>query len=85
MPVDNPVVVRRRSPGDKVRIACDACVVGSGAAVVDRYGQSRVRQTRWIRGRYRRTVDDVRQGVCLADRVARCAWAIELHNSPSEN
>ena len=55
-----------------------------GAAVVDRYGQPGVRQTRWIKGLYQLTVDDVRQGVRFDDAVARCAWGIELHNSPSE-
>ena len=55
-----------------------------GAAVVDRYGQPGVRQTRWIRGRYQLSADDVRRGVAFDDRVARCAWGIELHNSPSE-
>ena len=55
-----------------------------GRAVVDRYGQPGVRQTRWIQGRYQLTVDDVRAGRRFDDRVARCAWGIELHNSPSD-
>jgi len=55
-----------------------------GRAVVDHYGQPGVRQTRWIKGRYQLTADDVRQGIRFDDRVARCAWGIELHNSPSD-
>jgi hypothetical protein len=54
------------------------------AAVVDRYGQPGIRQTRWIKGLYQLTADDVRQGVRFDDRVARCAWGIELHNSPGD-
>jgi len=55
-----------------------------GAATIDRYGQPGVRQTRWIKGVYQLAADDVRQGVRFDDRVARCAWGIELHNSPGE-
>ncbi len=55
-----------------------------GAATIDRYGQPGVRQTRWIKGLYQLTADDVRNGVRFDDRVARCAWGIELHNSPGE-
>lgn len=55
-----------------------------GRASIDRYGQPGVRQTRWIKGLYQLTADDVRQGVRFEDRVARCAWGIELHNSPGE-
>jgi len=55
-----------------------------GRATIDRYGQPGVRQTRWIKGLYQLTADDVRQGVRFEDRVARCAWGIELHNSPGE-
>jgi len=51
-----------------------------GKATIDRYGQPGVRQTRWIKGRYQLTVDDVRRGVRFDDAVARCAWGIELHN-----
>lgn len=54
-----------------------------GNAIVDRYGQPGVRQTRWIRGRYQLTIDDVRAGTRFDDAVARCAWGVELHNRPS--
>ncbi|HEX4883013.1 MAG TPA: FAD-dependent oxidoreductase [Casimicrobiaceae bacterium] len=54
-----------------------------GNAVIDRYGQPGIRQTRWIRGLYQLTVDDVRAGVRFDDAVARCAWGIELHNRAS--
>ena len=53
-----------------------------GRAVIDRYGQPGVRQTRWIKGRYQLTVDDVRDGTRFPDAIARCAWGIELHNTP---
>jgi len=39
-----------------------------------------VRQTRWIKGDYQLTADDVRSGRRFDDAVARCAWGIELHN-----
>ncbi len=51
-----------------------------GRAEVDSYGQPGIRQTRWIRGDYQLTADDVRSGVRFPDAVARCAWGIELHN-----
>ncbi|MDH5286649.1 MAG: FAD-dependent oxidoreductase [Betaproteobacteria bacterium] len=51
-----------------------------GKATIDRYGQPGVRQTRWIKGRYQLSVDDVRAGTRFDDAVARCAWGIELHN-----
>lgn len=54
-----------------------------GKASVDRYGAPGIRQTRWIRGRYQLTVDDVRAGRRFDDAVARCAWGIELHNRAS--
>lgn len=53
-------------------------------AVIDRYGQPGVRQTRWIKGLYQLTADDVRTGKRFADAVARCAWGIEVHNTPDE-
>ncbi len=55
-----------------------------GRASIDRYGQPGVRQTRWIKGLYQLTVDDVRNGTRFDDRIARCAWGIELHNSVGE-
>ncbi len=55
-----------------------------GAAVVDRYGLPGIRQTRWIRGRYQLTAEDVRAGTRFHDAVARCAWGIELHNREDE-
>jgi len=55
-----------------------------GAAVVDRYGVPGGRQTRWIKGLYQLSADDVRREVRFEDRVARCAWGIELHNQPGE-
>ncbi|MCL4764259.1 MAG: FAD-dependent oxidoreductase, partial [Burkholderiales bacterium] len=55
-----------------------------GAAVIDRYGLPGIRQTRWIKGRYQLSVDDVRAGTRFPDAVARCAWGIELHNREDE-
>jgi hypothetical protein len=55
-----------------------------GSAVIDKYGQPGIRQTRWIKGLYQLTVHDVRRGVRFDDAIARCAWGIELHNSPSD-
>lgn len=52
-----------------------------GRAVIDRYGQPGVRQTRWIQGRHQLSIDEVREGLRFDDAVARCAWGVELHNS----
>ena len=54
----------------------------SGAARVRGYGFPGIRQTRWIAGAHQITVDEVRVGVRFPDAVARCAWAIELHDKP---
>ncbi|SLN55262.1 FAD-dependent oxidoreductase [Oceanibacterium hippocampi] len=48
-------------------------------ASVRSYGLPGIRQTRWIRGRHRITVDEVLSGTRPADAIARCSWPIELH------
>lgn len=53
-----------------------------GAARVRSYGLPGIRQTRWITGARQLTVDEVRAGIRFPDAVARCAWAIELHDRP---
>jgi FAD dependent oxidoreductase len=53
-----------------------------GDARVRAYGFPGIRQTRWIVGAHHLTVDEVRQGKRFDDSVARCAWAIELHDKP---
>jgi hypothetical protein len=50
-----------------------------GRARVRSYGQTGVRQTRWIVGQHHLTLEEVRQGVRFDDAVGRTAWAIELH------
>jgi len=49
-------------------------------ASVRSYGQLGVRQTRWIVGVKRLTVDEVLAGTCFDDAIARTAWAIEVHD-----
>ena len=44
------------------------------------YGQTGIRQTRWISGRTQLSLDDVRTGKRFDDAVARTAWPVELHN-----
>ena len=65
------------------RLGAPRLVIGLGRLFgFDRYGQPGVRQTRWIKGVYQLTVDDVRGGTQFPDAIARCAWGIELHNTP---
>jgi FAD dependent oxidoreductase len=49
---------------------------------VRQYGNPGIRQTRWIKGRSQLTLDDIRAGERPVDAVARCAWWVELHDSP---
>jgi hypothetical protein len=51
-----------------------------GDARVRAYGLPGIRQTRWIVGKHHLTVDEVRQGVKFADRIARTAWPLEQHH-----
>ena len=51
-----------------------------GRARVKAYGLPGVRQTRWIEGRHQLTTAEVRAGTVFPDRIARCAWPIELHD-----
>ncbi|MEE2760785.1 MAG: FAD-dependent oxidoreductase [Pseudomonadota bacterium] len=50
-------------------------------ASVRAYGFPGIRQTRWIKGAYHLTVDDVRSARVFEDAVARTAWGIEIHNN----
>ncbi len=52
------------------------------AAKVRAYGNPGIRQTRWIVSRRQLTVDDIRSGSRTADAIARCAWWVELHDTP---
>lgn len=50
-------------------------------AKVYSYAQQGIRQTRWIKGEYQLTVEDVRAGRRFSDSIARTAWPIEIHNT----
>ena len=52
-----------------------------GNANVRSYGWPGVRQTRWIKGSYQLTVEDVRNGTWFPDAIARTAWPLELHHT----
>jgi hypothetical protein len=52
------------------------------SARVRTYGNPGIRQTRWITSRRALTLDDIRSGARPADAAARCAWWVELHDSP---
>ncbi len=54
-----------------------------GNARIRSYGFPGIRQTRWICGRHQLTLSEVREGRWFDDTIARTAWPIELHNSPS--
>ena len=50
-------------------------------ARVRSYGNPGIRQTRWIQSVRQLTLEDIRSGKRPADAAARCAWAVELHNT----
>jgi len=50
-------------------------------ATVHSYGQTGIRQTRWIKGKKQIVADDIRRGVCFEDAVLRTTWPIELHDT----
>ena len=52
-----------------------------GSARVRAYPAPGIRQTRWIKGCYSLSAEDVRSGTIFDDAVARCSWPIELHNT----
>jgi hypothetical protein len=51
-------------------------------ARVRAYGNPGIRQTRWIVGRRQLTLGDIRSRDRPADAIARCAWWVELHDTP---
>ena len=50
-------------------------------ATVHAYGQTGIRQTRWIKGKKQLIADDVRSGLRFDDAIARTTWPIELHDT----
>ena len=52
-----------------------------GDAKVRAYGQTGVRQTRWIVGTHHLTVDEVRNQTKFDDAVVRCSWPLEQHHN----
>jgi ribulose 1,5-bisphosphate synthetase/thiazole synthase len=52
-----------------------------GAAKVRAYGQTGVRQTRWIVGTHHLTTEEVRAAVKFEDAIARCSWPLEQHHN----
>jgi hypothetical protein len=46
------------------------------------YGNPGIRQTRWIQSKRQLTLDDIRKGERPPDAAARCAWWVELHDTP---
>ncbi len=52
-----------------------------GQAKVRAYGQTGVRQTRWIVGTHHLTTEEVRAAVQFDDAIARCSWPLEQHHN----
>ena len=50
-------------------------------ATVHAYGQTGIRQTRWIKGVKQLVADDVRAGLRFDDAIGRTTWPIELHDT----
>jgi hypothetical protein len=53
-----------------------------GNARIRAYGFPGIRQTRWIKGAYQLSLEDVRVGTRFDDAIGRTAWPVELHNAP---
>jgi hypothetical protein len=49
---------------------------------VRQYGNPGIRQTRWIVGNRQLGLDDIRRADRPRDAIARCAWWVELHDTP---
>ncbi len=52
-----------------------------GDAKVRTYGQTGMRQTRWIVGTHHLTTDEVRNQTHFEDAVVRCSWPLEQHHN----
>ena len=52
-----------------------------GQAKVRTYGQTGMRQTRWIVGKHHLTTEEVRAAVQFDDAVVRCSWPLEQHHN----
>jgi hypothetical protein len=52
-----------------------------GEAKVRAYGQTGVRQTRWIVGTHHLTTEEVRNQTKFDDAVVRCSWPLEQHHN----
>lgn len=50
-------------------------------AFIHSYGQTGIRQTRWILGKHQLLAQEIRDGVRFSDAVARTTWPIELHDT----
>lgn len=51
-----------------------------GHAEIIKYGETGIRQTRSVAAVHRLSTREVLEGTVFSDRIARCAWPIELHN-----
>lgn len=51
-----------------------------GHAAVVKYGETGIRQTRSVSAVHRLRAQEILDGTVFPDRIARCAWPIELHN-----
>jgi 2-polyprenyl-6-methoxyphenol hydroxylase-like FAD-dependent oxidoreductase len=52
-------------------------------AQIRAYGMPGIRQTRWIVGRHQLPLDEIKAAQRPVDAVARCAWWVELHDTPA--
>ena len=50
-------------------------------AFIHSYGQTGIRQTRWIVGVHQLLAEEIRKGIKFEDTVARTTWPIELHDT----
>ncbi len=78
----NLVFEGRRQADGVIRLLRDEFPKIFKNARVRAYGNPGIRQTRWIVSRRQLTLDDIRKGERPADAAARCAWWVELHNTP---
>jgi hypothetical protein len=78
------MVIEGRAQADRVMTFLRAEFPGIFApAQIRAYGMPGIRQTRWIVGRHQLTLDELKSAQRPGDAVARCAWWVELHDTPA--
>jgi hypothetical protein len=73
-------LVGRRQVGELMRFFRARCPGFEKAQLLETAAQVGIRETRHIIGEYVLTADDVLNGRCFDDAIARCAYPIDIHD-----